>query len=269
MPSLSSEMMNKLVTRVIGGDNEGWGELYSAYYNAIKGHCKTFVAENADAEDLTEEIFMRALENIDQYDPKKGTFYTFLLLIARNVRKRNWKLKGKLIQVADMGGAGMQGEGDESTDRLTWAEPSQDAFVVRLELLDLLMNRSSKPHHIIACLFVKFLEWKPHEVARELSNWTLKSLADKAYEDYFASMTPLKQRGRAYWQPLFDKLTRMVNDLYIEPEYSDLRTTCFAKKVGALALKCFFGRGQRTPSESMSDWCDRTKISVKKALEGD
>lgn len=72
------------VKRCQTGDVDAFGVLYDRYLDKIYRfiYYKTFHREVA--EDLTSEVFMRALEKIETVDPDRGSFSTWLYQIARN-----------------------------------------------------------------------------------------------------------------------------------------------------------------------------------------
>jgi RNA polymerase sigma factor (sigma-70 family) len=51
----------------------------------VYGLALTIVGDRADAEDVTQETFMRVWRYADGYDPRRGAVDTWLLAIARNV----------------------------------------------------------------------------------------------------------------------------------------------------------------------------------------
>lgn len=66
------------------GRLDRFGDLYDAYAEKIYRfvYFKTFHKETA--EDLTSDIFIKALERIGQYDASKGVFSAWLYRVARN-----------------------------------------------------------------------------------------------------------------------------------------------------------------------------------------
>jgi RNA polymerase sigma-70 factor (ECF subfamily) len=66
------------------GRLERFDDLYRQYIDRIYKfvYFKTFHRETA--EDVTSDVFMKALERIDQFDQTKGTFSAWLYRIARN-----------------------------------------------------------------------------------------------------------------------------------------------------------------------------------------
>lgn len=90
MNSLSSGPDNqakekKLVLRAQNGDAEAFGALYSWYLDAIYRYVYFRVNTTETAEDLTEEVFVRAWEALPTYEVRKYPFKSWLYRIAHNL----------------------------------------------------------------------------------------------------------------------------------------------------------------------------------------
>ncbi len=76
----------ELVQRSLEGDLEAWGEIVSRYKRAVFGTALAILRNWADAEDATQEAFIRAYQRLRQYDLSRK-FSTWLLTVAANVAK--------------------------------------------------------------------------------------------------------------------------------------------------------------------------------------
>jgi RNA polymerase sigma-70 factor (ECF subfamily) len=63
---------------------EGFGKLYDYYFPKVYAFVASRVHDRDDAEDLTSEVFMKILENIDSYQWRGVPFGGWLFKIARN-----------------------------------------------------------------------------------------------------------------------------------------------------------------------------------------
>lgn len=74
----------ELIVRIQKGEPGLFGEVYELFAQKIYAFIfyKTFHRETA--EDLTSQTFMRALEKINSFDSRKGTFNSWIYAIARN-----------------------------------------------------------------------------------------------------------------------------------------------------------------------------------------
>jgi len=73
-----------LVRAAKSGDASAFGELYERYRDAIYRYCLSRTGTAHDAEDLTSDVFVKALHSIDRYQERGLPFVAFLYRIARN-----------------------------------------------------------------------------------------------------------------------------------------------------------------------------------------
>jgi len=73
-----------LVQAAKAGDAAAFGELYERYRDAIYRYCLSRTGTAHDAEDLTSDVFVKALHSIDRYQERGLPFVAFLYRIARN-----------------------------------------------------------------------------------------------------------------------------------------------------------------------------------------
>lgn len=73
-----------VVALVKQGSEKGFNLLYDKFYQAIFIAIKTIVVQTSVTEDLLQETFIKIWKNIHQYNPQKGSFYTWLIKIARH-----------------------------------------------------------------------------------------------------------------------------------------------------------------------------------------
>lgn len=75
------------------GDLAQFGRLYDQYLKKIYDFIYYRTNHRETAEDLTSQTFIKALENINQFNPDKGSFSSWLYKIARNNIIDYWRLK--------------------------------------------------------------------------------------------------------------------------------------------------------------------------------
>jgi RNA polymerase sigma-70 factor (ECF subfamily) len=72
-----------LARRAASGEAEAFGVLYDRYVSAVYRYVYYRVRNEAEAEDVTSDVFMRALRAIPKYEPRQA-FLAWLYRIARN-----------------------------------------------------------------------------------------------------------------------------------------------------------------------------------------
>jgi RNA polymerase sigma-70 factor (ECF subfamily) len=74
----------ELVKRCLRGDDAAWEVLLQTYTRRVYNLCYRFTGRSEDAEDLTQEIFIKVFRTLKSYDPLRAKFTTWINRIARN-----------------------------------------------------------------------------------------------------------------------------------------------------------------------------------------
>jgi len=73
-----------VVNRAINGEGEAFAQLYDEYFDKIYRYIYIRLGNQAEAEDLTQEVFIKALGAIGSYKWRDLPFAAWLFRIARN-----------------------------------------------------------------------------------------------------------------------------------------------------------------------------------------
>ena len=95
-----------LVRRCRAGDGAAWEEIVSNYSRRIFNLAYRFTSNVSAAEDLTQEVFVRIYNTLEQYDPKQGNLSNWLMRLARNLiiddyRKRQRNPQNSMADTID------------------------------------------------------------------------------------------------------------------------------------------------------------------------
>ncbi len=74
----------ELLKRCLAGDNAAWESLLRSHTRRVYNLCFRFTGRSSEAEDLTQEIFLKIFQTLKTYDASQGTFQTWLTRVARN-----------------------------------------------------------------------------------------------------------------------------------------------------------------------------------------
>jgi RNA polymerase sigma-70 factor (ECF subfamily) len=74
-----------LVRRCIAGDAVAWEEIVQRYHRRIYNICYRFAGSTDDAQDLTQEVFIRMYRTLNSYDVGRGAFMTWVTTLTRNL----------------------------------------------------------------------------------------------------------------------------------------------------------------------------------------
>jgi RNA polymerase sigma-70 factor, ECF subfamily len=125
---LEDQQTGQLVRRCLAGDNSAWEEIVRAHNRRIYNLCYRFTNSAEDAQDLTQDVFIRVYRTLASYDVQKGAFITWLTTLTRNLLVDHFR-RSKQERVTDSIDAKL-GEEEDSlslSDRLQDPGPSPDA----------------------------------------------------------------------------------------------------------------------------------------------
>ena len=75
----------QLVFLLKSKDQKGFSILYNNYSGALFDVISRIIQSDDDANDLLQDTFLKIWRNIDNYDPTKGSIFTWMMNIARNL----------------------------------------------------------------------------------------------------------------------------------------------------------------------------------------
>ncbi len=80
----SRESENTLVQLSARGDQGAFATLYEMHVERVYRHVHYQVPDGHDAEDITQEVFIKAWKSIHRYKPTGAPFVAWLIVVARN-----------------------------------------------------------------------------------------------------------------------------------------------------------------------------------------
>lgn len=129
-----------LVRRCLEGDHAAWAELVGAQQRRVYALCYRFTNSSHDAEDLTQDVFIKVYSNLRSFDPVKGGFPTWITTLTRNLLVDHFR-RSRQQRVTDSIDAGW----DQGNDALP-SEPIADTrttpyqHAVRQQLNQMVQN---------------------------------------------------------------------------------------------------------------------------------
>ena len=116
-----------LVRRCLGGDATAWEEIVRLHSRRIYNLCYRFTNSSDDAQDLTQEVFIKVYRTLGSYDVKKGAFATWLTTLTRNLLVDHFR-RSRQDRLTESIDAGLREEEDSLSlsDRLEDQAPSPD-----------------------------------------------------------------------------------------------------------------------------------------------
>lgn len=74
-----------LVERCLRGDDSAWEELVRSHTRRVYAVCYRFTGKDSEAQDLTQEVFLRVFRTISSFRSGEGTFGVWLMRLTRNL----------------------------------------------------------------------------------------------------------------------------------------------------------------------------------------
>jgi len=74
-----------LVSRCLRGEESAWEELVRLHTRRVYALCYRFTGSNPEAQDLTQEVFLRVFRTLRTFRSEEGSFATWLARVSRNL----------------------------------------------------------------------------------------------------------------------------------------------------------------------------------------
>ncbi len=127
-PSDESSVDHALMARIATGDHLAFRDLVERHQNAVIGTVAKMLGNSGDAEDISQQVFLRVWRNAKRYRPD-AKFTTYLFTITRNLVFNETRRRGRKKEVS-------ADEREENSHHLIEASPDTqpDAELLQAEL---------------------------------------------------------------------------------------------------------------------------------------
>lgn len=136
-------------------------EFYEANFRRVYNYISYRIDNHADADDLVSQVFMRAMEKHQSYDPARGTAEMWIISIARNAIIDHYRERAKRHHM----------DIDAVSPMLTSREPLPDHLIVQHEehrrLMIALASLDERERQVVALKYGA--ELKNSEIARQMN----------------------------------------------------------------------------------------------------
>jgi len=79
------DLDSTLVERCLSGDDSAWEELLRQHTRRVYGICYRFTGRDTEAQDLTQDVFVRVFKALGGFRSTEGSFATWLTRLTRNL----------------------------------------------------------------------------------------------------------------------------------------------------------------------------------------
>lgn len=124
---MEDQQTGLLIKKCLAGDAVAWEEIVRLHNRRIFNLCYRFTNSSDDAQDLTQDVFIKVYRTLGSYDVEKGAFVTWLTTLTRNLLVDHFR-RSRQDRVTDSIDGSSRDDDDSLTlsDRLEDREPSPD-----------------------------------------------------------------------------------------------------------------------------------------------
>ncbi|KGF21937.1 RNA polymerase sigma factor SigK [Corynebacterium tuscaniense DNF00037] len=149
--------LDSLLDGVRAGDKVAFSALYDAIAPQVLGLATHILRDQAQAEEVTQEVFVEVWQKAHTFDPARGSAKSWVLRLAKSRsidRLRSWR------------SAQARDTEDFNLQLTTWVAPAEEEAEQRLESQELqeLIDSIGEPHRS-ALMFAYFGEYTHQEIA--------------------------------------------------------------------------------------------------------
>lgn len=125
---------SQLVRQCMAGDSGAWAELVRAQHRRVYGLCYRFTGNAADAEDLTQDVFLKIYSNLASFDLGRGSLQVWITTMTRNLLVDNFRRTKNQRATSSLDDGWESAEDLKPIDRLTARGVSAHESAVQREL---------------------------------------------------------------------------------------------------------------------------------------
>jgi RNA polymerase sigma factor (sigma-70 family) len=80
----ATALVDELIERCLRGDQQAWEQIVRLHWRKVFNVAYKFVGKHDEAEDLTQDIFLKIFKSLDTFD-RRANFQTWLISVSRNL----------------------------------------------------------------------------------------------------------------------------------------------------------------------------------------
>jgi RNA polymerase sigma-70 factor (ECF subfamily) len=131
---------SQVVRRCMDGDSGAWAELVRSHHRRVYGLCYRFTGNPADAEDLTQDVFLKIYSNLVSFDSGRGSLQVWITTMTRNLLVDNFRRTRNQRATSSLDDGWESPEELKPVDRLTATGPSPHESAAQKELAKMVQN---------------------------------------------------------------------------------------------------------------------------------
>lgn len=201
VPTEEAQLTAVVIKRCLGGDASAWEEIVRLHNRRIYNICYRFTGSQDDAEDLTQEVFIRIYKTLKSYDLERGAFTTWITTMTRNLLVDHFR-KSKQDRVTDSMDASPSADEDAPTlgEHIQDEKPRPDETVATKQTQKMVQMALQKLSP----------ELREAVILRDLQDMDYREIAD-ALKVPEGTVKSRINRGRTELARLLSRTYRQVN----------------------------------------------------------
>jgi RNA polymerase sigma-70 factor (ECF subfamily) len=120
LPAAAPDSLETLIQRCLKGDQAAWEAIVRQHWRKVFNVAYKFVGKHDQAEDLTQDIFLKIFKSLDTFD-RRANFQTWLISVSRNLCIDHYRSVRKERETIDR---------DTDASELSPPSPDQGPFAV-------------------------------------------------------------------------------------------------------------------------------------------
>jgi RNA polymerase sigma-70 factor, ECF subfamily len=158
---------SQIVRHCIDGDSRAWAEMVRTHHKRVYGLCYRFTGNAADAEDLTQDVFLKIYSNLGSFDAARGSLPVWIATMTRNLLVDNFRRTRHQRATSSLDDGWDQTEELKPADRLVATGPTPHEYAARKELAGM-----------VQCALAKVsVELREAVILRDLQDLDYKEIA--------------------------------------------------------------------------------------------
>jgi RNA polymerase sigma-70 factor (ECF subfamily) len=181
------------------GDSSAWAELVRVQHGRVYGLCYRFTGNPADAEDLTQDVFLKIYSNLSSFDTGRGSLQVWITSLTRNLLVDNFRRTKNQRATSSLDDGWESAEDLKPIDRLVTRELSPHESAAKKELAKMVQEALTRVS----------VELREAVILRDLQDMDYKEIA-QVLEIPEGTVKSRISRGRAELARLLERNRREV-----------------------------------------------------------
>jgi len=131
---------SQIVRQCMNGDSGAWSELVRAHHRRVYGLCYRFTGDPTDAEDLTQDVFLKVYSNLASFDTARGSLQVWITTLTRNLLVDNFRRTRNQRATSSLDDGWDSTEELKPIDRLMANGPTPHESAAQKELAKMVQN---------------------------------------------------------------------------------------------------------------------------------